>query len=318
MLSRLPFVNLFYEVVALIAPKYFAGGESVLHNACLDISNWPSLQAGECIRLPLLGIQFETYIPSLTSANLQQPHSLSKSSSSVTLNQENEDLKISSPDSTTSNDAKPSNSAAASADFTTSTSDDDMSSVKNNDNQTSDNDQQTMANKSKETSLSREDILDSYKQSKEMLLAQQLKKQPDSPCDSNSSKSTGANNANNYENENDNNENDGGGGRGGKDNEANVDLEYYFDGNYSDNNKVDESANTHADTSTNIERPLRLQQSKSIKCLSSATEIDIFRSLYTVLSYTHLLWELVLTAEPIVVMGTSPSDCSHMVQSLMR
>lgn len=238
----------------------------------------------------------------------------------MTLNQENEDVKISSPDSTTSNDAKPSDTATdtiaaattASADFTSSTSDDDVSSVKHNDNQTSDNDQQRKANKSKDISLSREDILDSYKQSKEMLLAQKLKREPDSPCDSNSSKSTGANNANDYENENDNN---GGGGNGG--NEAD-DLEDYFDGNYSDNNKVDESANTHPDTSTKIERPLRIAQSKSVMCLSSATEIDIFRSLYTVLSYTHLLWELVLTAEPIVVMATSPSDCSHMVQSLMR
>lgn len=314
-------------MLALIAPKYFADGESVLHNACLDISNWPSLQAGECIDLSLLDIQFQTYIPSLTSANLQQPHSLSTSSSAVALNQENDDLKMSSPDSTTSNDAKPSDTAiatttavTASANLTNSTSDDDVSSGKNNDNQTSDNNPQRMTNKSKDSSLSREDILDSYKQSKEMLLAQKLKKQPDSPCDSNSSKSTGANNSNDYENENDNdnNENDGGGGGSGG-NEADVDLDDYFDGNYSDN-KVNESANTHVNTSTNIERPLRStnSKSKSVMVLSSATEIDIFRSLYTVLSYTHLLWELVLTAEPIVVMATSPSDCSHMVQSLMR
>lgn len=51
--------------------------------------------------------------------------------------------------------------------------------------------------------------------------------------------------------------------------------------------------------------------------LSSVHEIDIFRSLFSVLSHIHLLWELVLTAEPIVVMGSSPTDCSYMVQSLM-
>lgn len=51
--------------------------------------------------------------------------------------------------------------------------------------------------------------------------------------------------------------------------------------------------------------------------LSSVHEIDIFRSLLGVLSHIHLLWELVLTAEPIVVIGTSPTDCSYMVQSLM-
>lgn len=52
--------------------------------------------------------------------------------------------------------------------------------------------------------------------------------------------------------------------------------------------------------------------------LSSVHEIDIFCSLFSVLSHVHLLWELVLTAEPIVVMGASPTDCSSMVQSLMR
>lgn len=52
--------------------------------------------------------------------------------------------------------------------------------------------------------------------------------------------------------------------------------------------------------------------------LSSLHEIDIFRSLFSVLSHIHLLWELVLTAEPIVVMGASPTDCSMMVQSLTR
>lgn len=52
--------------------------------------------------------------------------------------------------------------------------------------------------------------------------------------------------------------------------------------------------------------------------LSSVHEIDIFRSLFSVLTHIHLLWELVLTGEPIVVMGASPTDCSLMVQSLMR
>lgn len=53
------------------------------------------------------------------------------------------------------------------------------------------------------------------------------------------------------------------------------------------------------------------------RTLSTVHEIDIFNSLYCVLSHIHLLWELVLTGEPIVVIGTSPTDSSHMVQSLM-
>lgn len=51
--------------------------------------------------------------------------------------------------------------------------------------------------------------------------------------------------------------------------------------------------------------------------LTSLHEIDIFRSLSSVISHIHMLWELVLISEPIVVMGTSPTDCSHMVQSLI-
>uniref|UniRef100_A0A336MJK2 CSON000202 protein n=1 Tax=Culicoides sonorensis TaxID=179676 RepID=A0A336MJK2_CULSO len=53
------------------------------------------------------------------------------------------------------------------------------------------------------------------------------------------------------------------------------------------------------------------------RILSSVHEIDIFNSLYCVLSNLHMLWELVLIGEPIVVIGTSPTDCSHMVQSLV-
>lgn len=52
--------------------------------------------------------------------------------------------------------------------------------------------------------------------------------------------------------------------------------------------------------------------------LSSVQDVDLFQSLGCVLSHVHLLWELVLTAEPIVVMATSPTDCSAMVQALTR
>lgn len=299
LLSRLPFINLFYEVLALIAPKYFAGGESVIQNACLDISNWPPLQAGECIQLPLLGTLFQTYIPSLTSANLQQPYS---STPSAAINQI-EDLKNSSPESPTidaSNETKQPDTSSMSEDC------EDVSVKNDNISQTSD----TRPSSGNDIVPSREDILDSYKQSKEMLLAQKLKTQPDSPpCDRNSSRMTGANNANANANDNDNENGDDG----------DADLDDYFDGNYSD--KLDESTNTQSEPGINMERPLRIAQQSVAKTpivLASVTEIDIFRSLYTVLSYTHLLWELALTAEPIVIMATSPSDCSHMVQSLMR
>ncbi|KAG7199940.1 hypothetical protein KM043_014376 [Ampulex compressa] len=51
--------------------------------------------------------------------------------------------------------------------------------------------------------------------------------------------------------------------------------------------------------------------------LTSAHEGDMFRSLASVVSYVHLLWELVLLSEPIVVMAGSPTGCSEMVQALV-
>ncbi|XP_034658148.1 protein DENND6B [Drosophila subobscura] len=55
----------------------------------------------------------------------------------------------------------------------------------------------------------------------------------------------------------------------------------------------------------------------SSKVLSSVNEIELFRSLSFVMEQLYTLWELVITAEPIVVVATSPADCSHMVQALV-
>ncbi|XP_076359066.1 protein DENND6A [Tachypleus tridentatus] len=49
----------------------------------------------------------------------------------------------------------------------------------------------------------------------------------------------------------------------------------------------------------------------------SVNESDIFRCLMPVLSHVQLLWELVLTAEPVVVMASSPTVCSELVQALV-
>lgn len=53
------------------------------------------------------------------------------------------------------------------------------------------------------------------------------------------------------------------------------------------------------------------------KVLPSVNEIELFRSMDFVMEQLYTLWELVITAEPIVVVGTSPADCSYMVQSLL-
>uniref|UniRef100_A0A1A9ZF50 UDENN domain-containing protein n=1 Tax=Glossina pallidipes TaxID=7398 RepID=A0A1A9ZF50_GLOPL len=53
------------------------------------------------------------------------------------------------------------------------------------------------------------------------------------------------------------------------------------------------------------------------KIIASVNELDLFHSLGFIVDHMYTLWELVLTAEPIVVIGTSPADCSHMVQTLV-
>lgn len=52
--------------------------------------------------------------------------------------------------------------------------------------------------------------------------------------------------------------------------------------------------------------------------LASVSDTNMFDILAPVLSHVHLLWELVLTAEPLVIMATSPTNCSEMVVALTR
>ena len=43
---------------------------------------------------------------------------------------------------------------------------------------------------------------------------------------------------------------------------------------------------------------------------------DLFPTLLPLLESLHIQWELVLTAEPIVVLAASPAQCSTTVQAL--
>ncbi|KAJ8955330.1 hypothetical protein NQ318_003423 [Aromia moschata] len=47
-------------------------------------------------------------------------------------------------------------------------------------------------------------------------------------------------------------------------------------------------------------------------------DLNLFEILQPVLSHIHLLWELVIISEPIVVMASSPTHCSQMVLALIR
>ena len=52
--------------------------------------------------------------------------------------------------------------------------------------------------------------------------------------------------------------------------------------------------------------------------VTSVAEPELFPALQPLLSHAQLLWELVLTAEPLVVMAATPARCSHVVQALVR
>ncbi|XP_062553267.1 protein DENND6A [Armigeres subalbatus] len=74
LLSRLPFINLFYELTALIAPAFFSSGEPTLEAVCDNICHWPSLMAGENMSLHLLGSIYEISIPKQNSkASTEKP-----------------------------------------------------------------------------------------------------------------------------------------------------------------------------------------------------------------------------------------------------
>lgn len=52
--------------------------------------------------------------------------------------------------------------------------------------------------------------------------------------------------------------------------------------------------------------------------ISSVEDLNLFDILQPILSHIHLLWELILTSEPLVVMASSPTTCSAMVLALTR
>ena len=51
--------------------------------------------------------------------------------------------------------------------------------------------------------------------------------------------------------------------------------------------------------------------------LPSVNEVDMFKCLLPILPHVQLVWELVLVAEPLVVMTPSPTQCSQTTQSLV-
>ena len=51
--------------------------------------------------------------------------------------------------------------------------------------------------------------------------------------------------------------------------------------------------------------------------IPSVSELNIYKSLSPIITHIQLLWELILTCEPITVMAPTPDVCSETVQSLV-
>ena len=62
LISKLPFVRLFYHILESVAPEFFDGGEASLEAACHDIDSWPSPLPGDLFNLPLLGNILQVWI----------------------------------------------------------------------------------------------------------------------------------------------------------------------------------------------------------------------------------------------------------------
>ncbi|BFZ08313.1 hypothetical protein BsWGS_11351 [Bradybaena similaris] len=63
LITKLPCVALFNQVISIIAPEYFDNGEPSLEAACHDIDQWPVPIPGETLNLPIMGTVLQHTIP---------------------------------------------------------------------------------------------------------------------------------------------------------------------------------------------------------------------------------------------------------------
>lgn len=62
MVTKLPFINLFNEICALIAPEYFEAGSKLMELVVKTIDKWPPPCPGQVIHLPLMNVLFQVSI----------------------------------------------------------------------------------------------------------------------------------------------------------------------------------------------------------------------------------------------------------------
>ena len=68
LLSELPYVTLFKQVVEILGPLYFDHGESIFEAANSCLKTWGSISPGRSLELPMLGTVITVTIPSTETA----------------------------------------------------------------------------------------------------------------------------------------------------------------------------------------------------------------------------------------------------------
>ncbi|XP_077987090.1 protein DENND6A-like isoform X2 [Glandiceps talaboti] len=63
LITKVPYIKLFAQLVEIIAPEYFDNGEPCLEAACHDIDQWPAPTPGETLHLPTMGVVLQVRIP---------------------------------------------------------------------------------------------------------------------------------------------------------------------------------------------------------------------------------------------------------------
>ncbi|XP_012944865.1 protein DENND6B isoform X2 [Aplysia californica] len=66
LVTKLPFVALFNQIISIIAPEYFDNGEPSLEAACHDIDQWPIPVPGDTLNLPIMGTVLQHTVPAHT------------------------------------------------------------------------------------------------------------------------------------------------------------------------------------------------------------------------------------------------------------
>ncbi|CAL8129641.1 unnamed protein product [Orchesella dallaii] len=83
-MSKFPFLNLFTQMLDILAPEFFDKGPNVISSACKDIYVWPIPTPGQILSLPFLGTNLQITIPTINCLSNGSPVTSSQMNTQVT------------------------------------------------------------------------------------------------------------------------------------------------------------------------------------------------------------------------------------------